>query len=1210
MFGSVGINIGVEGEEEYSRSLKNITAETKAFQSEFKALQSSFSNNASTWDKSQLSASVLTDEIKAQYDKLEALKDAQSKYAVGSTQWFDYADRINKATDALNKMEKQLEALPNHIQAIGQDFENWGGKLEDAGKKVSKVGDALSKVSVPVAGALAASAKEAISFESAMTGVQKTVDGTEETYAHLAEGVKRLSTETASSKTELAGTMEILGQLGYTAEDGGAALIDMTKVMTMLGDSTNMTAETAATNLARFANIMGTTEGDMQKLGSAIVDLGNNFATDEESITIMATRMASAGKVAGMTEQDILGLATALSSVGIKEEAGATAMSQTLNAIQKAVEGIGEESDDLGKAQEKVEKKTQALEKAQLKYNQALSESGENSAKAQTALLNIEKAQSKYNQAVEKYGADSEQAYQAQIGIEQAQIKYNEVLSSSSKKVETAQLALAQAQDDLAGAQAELNVAMDGGGKKIETYARVAGMAADEFIAKWKEDPAAALQAFIKGLGNLDEESESTVSILNELGLEGVRQSNSLRALAQASDLMTNALDTADRAWDENIALVTEAERRYGTHESKIHQAKEGLTNLAVEIGERLFPYIERGLDFADKIIGKWDQLDEGTQDFIVKAGMVVAVAGPILSIGGRFISGIGTIVSGVGGLIKVIGGLAGAGTGVASGLGSIVGAVGSVTGAIGAGSTGLIGAIGGLASAFVPFLVGGAVVVGVGLGVNYMYKHFDWFREKADKFCGAVKKTFTDSLDAIKTKYQQWGGGIKGVVGAAFEAMHQATFAGLHLIDNLTGGKLTEIKNKFTSAFESIVSSTGKFGEDMIENYRAGVEKGQPRFVAAIVGIGKTIWDYLHHSTPELGYLADDDKWMPDMMNMFANGISENIGVVVGKIQELGAGIANTFSDLVSDAKKLWEKMISDTHEAVKKVGTLIKDGWENAKKLTKDAWENMKELIHSAWETMKDKTHEAVNNIGDKIRSGWEEAKNRTREAWETMANKVRDAVEYMRDRVHENVNNIHDKFVSTFNSLIESAQSWGHSIVENIANGINGAWGWAVGAAQNIAGAIGDVFGNMISNAWNWGKDMISNLTSGISNRLSEVKNSIMNVAGSIADRIGFSEPKEGPLSNFHTYMPDMMKELAKGIYQNMGLVEDATSTLAAALLPDIDSGTIRGRGGNSTSITNGPLTVNVYGAEGQDVRELARIVEQEITFNMNRRNVVLA
>ena len=113
----------------------------------------------------------------------------------------------------------------------------------------------------------------------------------------------------------------------------------------------------------------------------------------------------------------------------------------------------------------------------------------------------------------------------------------------------------------------------------------------------------------------------------------------------------------------------------------------------------------------------------------------------------------------------------------------------------------------------------------------------------------------------------------------------------------------------------------------------------------------------------------------------------------------------------------------------------------------------------------------------------------------------------------------------------------------------------------------------------------------------------KNVLARVLDWIEDMIGFSEPDKGPLSRFHTYGPDMMKLLAQGIRDNVGLVQDAIGDVAGVL-----STTVQGAGSTSNNYTYGPMSINVYGAQGQDVNELARIVENKINAGLNRKGAV--
>src|SRR5690606_26117487 len=124
----------------------------------------------------------------------------------------------------------------------------------------------------------------------------------------------------------IAGVAECARQLGIETDN----ILEFTRVMIDLGEATNLTAEQAATELARFANITQMSQKDFDKLGSSIVDLGNNFATTEAEIVEMGMRLAGAGVQIGLTEPQIKALATAMSSVGIEAEAGGSAMTQVM----------------------------------------------------------------------------------------------------------------------------------------------------------------------------------------------------------------------------------------------------------------------------------------------------------------------------------------------------------------------------------------------------------------------------------------------------------------------------------------------------------------------------------------------------------------------------------------------------------------------------------------------------------------------------------------------------------------------------------------------------------------------------------------------------------------------------------------------------------------------------------------------------------------
>ncbi|ACA56200.1 phage protein [Clostridium botulinum A3 str. Loch Maree] len=207
-----------------------------------------------------------------------------------------------------------------------------------ANKGLKGIGIAIAGVGTAMGTMGGFALKTGVDFESAFTGVKKTVDGTDQQFTQLEKAIRNMAKSMPESASEIAGVAEAAGQLGIKVEN----IEGFTKSMVMLGDSTNMSSEEAATALARLANITQMPQTQFDRLGSVIVALGNNLATTESEITAMGLRLAGAGHQVGMSEAQIMSFAGALSSVGIEAEAGGSAFSKVMVDMQLAVEKGGE----------------------------------------------------------------------------------------------------------------------------------------------------------------------------------------------------------------------------------------------------------------------------------------------------------------------------------------------------------------------------------------------------------------------------------------------------------------------------------------------------------------------------------------------------------------------------------------------------------------------------------------------------------------------------------------------------------------------------------------------------------------------------------------------------------------------------------------------------------------------------------------------------
>lgn len=113
----------------------------------------------------------------------------------------------------------------------------------------------------------------------------------------------------------------------------------------------------------------------------------------------------------------------------------------------------------------------------------------------------------------------------------------------------------------------------------------------------------------------------------------------------------------------------------------------------------------------------------------------------------------------------------------------------------------------------------------------------------------------------------------------------------------------------------------------------------------------------------------------------------------------------------------------------------------------------------------------------------------------------------------------------------------------IVFTIVEGIAKTLGELIMKGKEIVDSVKEGFRQKVEDAKNWGRDLIQNFINGIKEKWENLKNSISNIANTVKSFLGFSEPEEGPLSDFHTYAPDMMKLFAKGVRDNRALVTDA-------------------------------------------------------------------
>jgi len=510
-----GITVEIGGDTtKLGKALENVNKSSNRLKSELKGVNSLLKMDPTNVTLLKQKQDILNESIEKCKDKLTTLKSTQvqvqaqfEKGEITVEQYRDFQREIVATETKLKGLTKEAE---NFGSVHAQQISNAGKKLEEFSTKIGKVGQKIMPISAGISALGTLAVNTAMNWETAFTGVMKTVDESANTsYADLKQGILEFSTVCASSAEEIAQVAENAGQLGIQTDN----VMDFTKVMVMLGDSTNLTADEASSALAKLANITGLSADKYSNLGSTIVALGNNSATTEADIVSMASRLAGSATQVGITEQGILALATSLSSVGLEAEAGGTAISTVITRIDKDV------------------------------ANNA---------------------------------------------------------------------------------------------NTLSTWAELSGMSTSQFKEAWQNNALSTLQTVVAGMGDASKGGENLNVILGELGITGIRESDSMKRLSNASELLNDTIQLSNTAWDENIALTEEAEKRYGTSESNVTQLQNKIKILAIEIGEKLLPTVLAIMEKISKLIDWFINLDDSTKNIIITIGKVVVVLGPVLSIIGK----------------------------------------------------------------------------------------------------------------------------------------------------------------------------------------------------------------------------------------------------------------------------------------------------------------------------------------------------------------------------------------------------------------------------------------------------------------------------------------------------------------------------------------------------------------------------------------------
>ena len=329
--------------QEVERSIKKTRAEMKLTNADLKLYDrdsGSLTNRlkllARAEEEHQVKISQTRDkfrEVQADYKTHGNTLDNNSKKmdALIATEAKEKASLANIRTE-MNLLNTEILRSESGFIQMGDKLVATGTSIRNVGTSMDGVANAWMRVSGIVAAVGGVLVGTTIQWESSVASMAKTIDATPAEFDMLTDSIRDMALEVPMSASSLAELAATAGQLGIETPK----IAEFTETVAAMGVSTNITAQDAASAFARIANITGMSQGDFDRVGSSIVELGNNFATTESEITDMTLRLAGAGTTVGLSEPDILGMAAALSSLGIEAESGGSSMSKLMVEMQLA----------------------------------------------------------------------------------------------------------------------------------------------------------------------------------------------------------------------------------------------------------------------------------------------------------------------------------------------------------------------------------------------------------------------------------------------------------------------------------------------------------------------------------------------------------------------------------------------------------------------------------------------------------------------------------------------------------------------------------------------------------------------------------------------------------------------------------------------------------------------------------------------------------
>lgn len=684
---------------------KDYAQQVSALQGDQNRLQREFADGTDAlekWDTALISAQADVTNLQAELNNADG--EVQS-----------IAQAMAEEEEAARLAAEEMERMANATKSAGEVLSDAGDKIQNLGSKLDGIGNTMSKtVTAPLVAAGSAATKYADEYEGSAAKLQTLVEDGTISMKDMQDRVRKVSDETGISAND---TNEAMYQYVSATQDvEGATDGFVISAKASVGGFTDVT--TAIDGLTTVMNSYHLKGSDnMSDIADKMLMTQNKGKTTFGELSQYLGQVVSTAYSANMSLDELLGSVATLTANGIQT-------SSAITGIKAALSNIISPTDDAKAAAEALGIQWDAATLQEKGWTGLLEDVRNSMKEAAPEYLELADQAKAYNEQLEKLT----QTQEANTSTIDSLTTENDSLKKQMKSVKETS---GSSSDEYKALSEQYDANVD----KIKALKKE-----NKELASSQKDLEQKSSGVTSQMDVLANAADSPISVYAKLlgSVEGLNTVLTLTSdegfatLKEYTGNIQNAKGAVDKAYDQMT----------GTNSAKVRKSLNRIKNTAIEAGEKILPVISDVLEKLADGVTKFSELDDSTQETILKFAAFAASVGPAMKITGKFTSGLGGIVSKAGSVVSTL-------SGVTTATGEVAEvAEGAVT-AFGTSSTGLTGVLGTLASP-VGVAVGAATAVAA-IGVAVEVAHQKAVRNNLAEHFGTVKLSAEEAKEVAE---------------------------------------------------------------------------------------------------------------------------------------------------------------------------------------------------------------------------------------------------------------------------------------------------------------------------------------------------------------------------------------------------------------------------------------------------------------------------